>query len=534
MPAFSFGRRTGNTQSSNDIGLDRLEVEEVRGSSYVLSLKDIYDDPKFEEEKKKKDKKTKGPLPLWNEDIVYLILEHVYFDKNLRPEYKHLTQYALVNSAWRVPAQTLLFHEVSVKDEKAFKCFERLFSSHSKPSKKSSTGEGALVPDLPHRERLRSNVRVLNYWIYKLRGLADLTNHWESRFPVVMSWFPHLYELRLGVDMLARLQDKTINMLNTAKHSPSIRALQIAMRSDEYGNKPTASTLPFQLITAVTKWKLEYLVMRGEPFNLGSHTDFPPVPHQLIEFRWAVNNSDARPEVDGLITYVTADSTKTLEALSIPSPTHPLITKIIPTIKSLKVNTSLGLPRNLHGLKELIIQPAAEPLPADATFYTNLPKQLVHFGFVCNVPPTTDALSAARSKLDWKIKTFSLYSVQIAYTSYYSYTTTNNATVLQTFVDGLNKDGTGAHVRTFFGPDEMQVGLRSDLIKPSPVIGFPRGVTVENMRLRRAAMQDEEKKGSSGGLIGGLKAVGTSLFHKQPSTTQLEETAAKESSNQAV
>ncbi|KAG8865473.1 hypothetical protein FRC20_009802 [Serendipita sp. 405] len=452
MPAFSFGRRTGNTQSSNDIGLDRLEVEEVRGSSYVLSLKDIYDDPKFEEEKKKKDKKTKGPLPLWNEDIVYLILEHVYFDKNLRPEYKHLTQYALVNSAWRVPAQTLLFHEVSVKDEKAFKCFERLFSSHSKPSKKSSTGEGALVPDLPHRERLRSNVRVLNYWIYKLRGLADLTNHWESRFPVVMSWFPHLYELRLGVDMLARLQDKTINMLNTAKHSPSIRALQIAMRSDEYGNKPTASTLPFQLITAVTKWKLEYLVMRGEPFNLGSHTDFPPVPHQLIEFRWAVNNSDARPEVDGLITYVTADSTKTLEA----------------------------------------------------------------------------------SKLDWKIKTFSLYSVQIAYTSYYSYTTTNNATVLQTFVDGLNKDGTGAHVRTFFGPDEMQVGLRSDLIKPSPVIGFPRGVTVENMRLRRAAMQDEEKKGSSGGLIGGLKAVGTSLFHKQPSTTQLEETAAKESSNQAV
>ncbi|KAG8810766.1 hypothetical protein FRC17_002788, partial [Serendipita sp. 399] len=426
---------------------------------------------------------------------------------------------------------TLLFHEISVKDEKAFKCLDRLFSSQTKPSRKS-TADGTLVSDLPHKERLRNSVRVLNFWIYKLRGFADLTNHWEARFPIVMCWFPHLYELRLGVDMLVKLQDKTINMLNTAKHSPSIRALQIAMRSDEYGNKPTTSTLPFQLITAVTRWKLEYLVMRGEPFQLGAHTDFPAVPHELIEFRWAVTNSDTRVELDGLVTYVTANSTKTLEALTIPSPAHSIVGKVNTTLKSLKTGTTVGLPRNLHGLKELIIHPANEALPLDNTYYTNLPKQLSHFGFVCNYLPAVDGIKTARSNLAWKIKTFTIYSLNASQTySYSSYSYSSNAAsqanTVKTYVDGLNKDGTGAFVRVFAGPEEMQVGLRSDLIRPSPSQGYPRGVTVENMRLRRVAgLYDEEKEKKSGGRI--LKVVGSAFFKKQVSAADADADADAE------
>jgi hypothetical protein len=272
-----------------------------------------------------------------------------------------------------------------------------------------------------------------------------------------MNWFPLLYELRLGVDVVRQLSESTMTLLNS---TPPIRALQIAMRSDERGVRATQSVLPFQILT-VKAWNLGFLVMRGDVFNLAGHIAFPPVRHELVEFRWTVPTAVTDTLVEKLITYVTANSAKTLQVLHIPTGSHPVVAKVAPTLRSLKVTSSIGIPKRLNYLKELIIaDPSFQYL--DTWFYNTLPPNITHLGILSDIYAGKGQLEALKHNFPTRLEVFSLY-----YPTY--------APGMETYMLS-----SGVRVRIFEGRELAQVGMRSDLVKSSV---YPRGVSVGNMRV---------------------------------------------------
>lgn len=347
--------------------------------------------------------------------------------------------------AWRKPAQQLLFHEVTLRDDPAYKSLLSLFKDQKSE----------------HVQWLANCVRVLNFWIKRTQQGRPGT--WECRLPVAMNWFPLLYELRLGVDVAQRLSESTMALLNS---TPPIRALQIAMRSDERGVKATQSVLPFQILT-VKAWVLGFLVMRGDVFNLAGHVAFPPVRHELIEFRWTVPTTVTDTLAEELITYVTANSLKTLQVLHIPTGSHPVVAKVAPTLRSLKVSSSIGIPKILDNLKELIIADSFFHY-LDTWFYSTLPPNITHLGILSNSYASKGQLEAFNHNLPTKLEIFSLYHP--APTSIY--------TPLQTGIETYTLSS-GVRVCIFKGKELAHVGMRSDLVKSSV---YPRGVSVGNMR----------------------------------------------------
>ncbi|KIM32265.1 hypothetical protein M408DRAFT_326888 [Serendipita vermifera MAFF 305830] len=388
-------------------------------------------------------------LPVLHIDIIYHILEHAYFNDYLRPDYKQLCSYALVARAWRKPAQGLIFHEVVIKTDAAYKALSSIF--------KGKQSE--------YTQKLASCVRVLNFWISKTDKASAAK--WESRLAPILNWFPSLYELRLGVDVLDRLSPATMSALN---NTPPIRALQIAMRSDETGRQAAQSVLPFQIL-GVTAWKLEFLVMRGDVFRFTGYTEFPAVTHQLVEFRWSINSPAPNAGVDDAITYVTANSLKTLEVLHVPSGTHPVVSKVVPTLHSLKVISRDGIPKKLKNLKELIIADSGD-LPTDVAFYEALPPHIVHLGILSSKPDYSATHQAMAIGLDHKLPSkLQILSVYHDKTGYAPPTFKNEEFVLK---------GSGVLVRYHTGKESAMIAMRSDLVKSTV---YPRGVSVENMRL---------------------------------------------------
>ncbi|KIM32266.1 hypothetical protein M408DRAFT_326889 [Serendipita vermifera MAFF 305830] len=395
-------------------------------------------------------KATSTNLPVLHQDIVYHILEHAYFNSLLRPDYKQLCSYALVARAWRRPAQGLIFHEVFITTDAAYKALSSIFKG-----KKSE-----------HTQKLASYVRVLNFWISKTDKAT--VAKWESRLAPTLNWFPSLYELRLSVDVLERLIPATMSALN---NTPPIRALQIAMRSDRDGGQPTQSVLPFQIL-GVTAWKLEYLVMGWEMFRVTGYTEFPAVTHKLVEFRWSVDSPGPNAGVDDAITYVTGNSLKTLEVLHVPSGTHQVVSKVAPTLRSLKVTSRDGIPKKLKNLKELIIADSGT-LPTDVEFYSALPPHIAHLGLLTSTPDYSSTRQTLAMGLDHKLPSkLQILSVYHVSTGHVLPIFKNEEFVLK---------GSGVLVRYYTGEWPAIVAMRSDLVKSAV---YPRGVSIENMRLR--------------------------------------------------
>ena len=352
-------------------------------------------------------------------------------------------RYALVTRAWRKPAQGLLFHEVTIPNDDAYRALASIFED-----KKSE-----------HAQDLAKCVRVLSFWISKTGKVS--AQRWETRLAPTLNWFPNLYELRLGVDVLDRLSQSTMDALN---NTPPIRALQIAMRSDETGKQAAQSVLPFQIL-GVRAWKLEFLVMRGDMFRATGYTEFPAVAHQLVEFRWSIATWGPTTGVDDVISYVTAHSFGTLEVLHVPEGSHPVVSKVVPTLRSLKVSSRTGIPQKLRNLKELVITESS-PIPDDVAFYAALPPNITHLGLVA---PTVEQSQTADlyHKLPSKLQILSLY------------TDTQNAYPRITSLEDYSLRGSGIEVRHFKGKDASMVAMRSDLVHSTV---YPRGVSVDNMR----------------------------------------------------
>lgn len=518
MSRISFFRSSGKSQDV-EMQLESITFTPGQSTPHKESNSDL---PKID-----KATATKWARYL-NEDILYLVLEHAYFDELLRPDYPQLAKYALVAKAWREPAQRLIFHEISIKDDRAFKCISRLFSSLPKNSKSAPTDDdlnGSTIQVVSRCEWLRSCVRVLNFWIYKT---GRMSNTWETRFANVMTWFPALYELRLGVDVATRLQDSTIAKLN-ASTAPKLRALQIAMRPAEDGSRPTQSVLPFQLLTAVTKWKLEHLVVRGDNFRLSGHTEFGPVPHQLHEFRWSVQNTTNAKEVDDCISYLTANSHKTLEVIHIPSPLHPIVLQSMATLRSLRVETQYGIPKQLGGLKELIIADKVGSLPKDVSFYSSLPRHIIHLGIFTTYVEDDAAINTLGHKLPQKLQRLSIYTDKVLWDQDAANRRLQEAgrgkvpkTPSITSTDPADRKllartwkmlDVNIQVYTWSGDIMSKIGQRSDLVRSTH---YPRGVTVENMRYMSRVVGAEDSSGRRrksikvGGLDGMKKVFGFS------------------------
>ncbi|CAG8545751.1 14857_t:CDS:1 [Acaulospora colombiana] len=315
----------------------------------------------------------------------------------------------------------------------------------------------------PNAQWLRSRVRILNYTIHKTSGLFPSGIDWEAGLAPTLCWFPQLYELRLGVDNTHKLDSKTIAAL---QDTPSIHALQIAMRMDRAGGKPITSQVPYQLL-GISAWKLEFLVIRGDKFDLKALNQYPPVTHQLVEFRWTVQGCDMildGPDVEKLITWVTSNSMRTLENLYLPS-VHPIARKLANTIRSLTIPTLMESPNDFRSLQELILTEKTE-MPTESQYYIALPPNLMHFGMKVHSAAVHGNTETVAWHFNPKLKIFSIY--------HDSWT----ATKTRLEQNSWKAAGGAVLVRTFGGEHSTQIGMRSDLVQSH---AYPRGVTIENM-----------------------------------------------------
>jgi hypothetical protein len=442
-------------------------------------------------EKKSPPKQPKD-LPILNADILMSVLEHAYFDEKLRPSFRDFTQYALVARPFRRPAQRLLFHEVSIKDEIAWKSLRNLFQETKDD----------------YSAWLAGCVRVLNFWVFKSGMFAT---DWEARLPKVLTWFPQLYELRLGVDILTKLKDSTLSALNRPH---SIRALQIAMRTDEDLRSPVTSVVPLQMLT-LSEWTIEFLVLRGEAWNFSAYTQYPPIKHQLIEFRWSIAGAYNQVGVNDLITYVTSNSLETLENLTLPT-VHPIVTKVAPTLRSLTVLTRDGIPKSLGRLRELLLLAPRGIIPKDDTFYGNLPPNIQHLGLQVDIPLPQD-ITELTHRLPSKVKTFSIYTSNAGY--YPNQNEKRPNPKVQYDV------ATEVDVRMWSGGEPIKIGVRSDLIRSTV---YPRSVCTDNMYAMSRAVGVDHREAKPSKEASRLKVGSTlrTLFSSKLSSSKLAITPA--------
>jgi len=303
-----------------------------------------------------------------------------------------------------------------------------------------------------HSNRLRGYIRVLNYWIYG--STPKTASEWEARLPATMMGCPELYELRLSVDALGTLQRETMDALNA---TPPIRALQIAMREDG-SDRCRSSYLPAQILT-VTSWKLEFLIMHGEMFYPLGVLTFPPPCLKLREFRWNIpfDLVDDFP-VEMFITSVAKNSLETLEVLHVTS-THPIITRVAPTLRSLCVPRACDLPTNLRCLQELILTTPSE-IPCDIEFYASLPASLTHLGLTTTTVAAFGRIWDLEHKLPPKLRVLSIYCTA--------------PDIVEDRIITIQD----VQVRIYGDNVHTQVAMRSDLVRSDD---YPRGINIKNM-----------------------------------------------------
>lgn len=381
--------------------------------------------------------------PRANNDVIFIIIEHLYYDSKLLPDWGNFPQYALVARSWRIPVQRLLFHEVNITTTDAN--YEAL--------------RKAVDPTTEHGRLLRNAVRILNYTLSPGSPTIPVykATSWEKRLPVALKLFPYLYELRLNVDAVNDLSPGVIRALDNG--TPPIRALQIGMRA-RTGRMTVHSSVPLQLLQ-ISSWPLEAIVFRGDRWLVDIFNVFPPVKHQFYEVRWLC------PELVGdslgqFLEYLTSNSSNSLQILHVPHVRH-ILPEWAPSLRSVHLTAvnvfmSSQLPQ-LPSLRELIIgYGSANPINVEAQLSTlaTLPPKLEHVGFTLLLGEiNVSTLKMAIVSMPQTIRVLSIYTP--------STPTTQNAEDYANAREAVGLIGSQENfpdttVRLYEGPVQSRVG----------------------------------------------------------------------------
>ena len=326
-----------------------------------------------------------------------VIIEHLYYDSKLLPDWGNLPRYALVARSWRIPVQKLLFHEVKITNTDA--SYEAL--------------RKAVNPSTEHGRLLQNCVRILNYTLSP--GSPSIPAYkatsWEKRLPVALRLFPYLYELRLNVDAVNTLSPSVIRALNDG--TPPIRALQIGMRAHPI-LRSNVSNVPLQLLH-IPSWPLEAIVFRGEAWAFRSFNDFPPVKHQFYEARWLCPEPDDG-SLNLFLNYLTSNSLRSLNIIHVPQIGH-ILPEWAPALRSVLLtrgdHSALQHLPQLPFLRELVICQHDRQLDIDAQLsaLTTLPPKLEHVGFTMELDKITHlTLKKAIVSLPQTVRVISLFT----------------------------------------------------------------------------------------------------------------------------
>lgn len=336
--------------------------------------------------------------PRLNDDVIFLIIEHLYYDSRLLPDWRGFPRYALVARSWRIPVQRLLFHEVKITTTDAN--YEAL--------------RKAVDPSTEHGRLLRNSVRILNYTLSPGSPTIPVykATSWEKRLPVALKLFPYLYELRLNVDAVDDLSPGIIRALDNG--TPPIRALQIGMRARSAYTADRCN-VPLQLLQ-ISSWPLEAIVFRGERWPVNNFNNFPPIKHQFYEVRWHC----PEPLVGSLepfLGYLTSNSSKSLQILHVPQVRH-ILPEWAPSLRSVLltgVNLSI-LPQlpQLPSLCEFVISGGGtDPIDVEVQLSTlaTLPPKLEHVGFTIPLDEiNVSTLKKAIVSMPQTVRVLSIYT----------------------------------------------------------------------------------------------------------------------------
>lgn len=235
-----------------------------------------------------------------NEDVIGLILEHLYRGDDLKPDYRNLSSYARVARAWGNPAQRLLFRHVIVDDEKSFNSIQH-----------------ATRPGTPRGDLLPRYVRILEY--PKVSSSSPFRQKWEGRLPTILNLFPLLYEVRVLISDLDQLSPNTLRALES---TPPIIALRISMTASPV-RTAESSIVPVQLLQ-VKRWPLKYIVIHGSPFALDRVGGLPPCHHKFEYIKFTLTDHDRHTFIPWLWSS-SASSLRTIRLLDLVgsySPPH--------------------------------------------------------------------------------------------------------------------------------------------------------------------------------------------------------------------
>ncbi|KAI0086468.1 hypothetical protein BDY19DRAFT_894690 [Irpex rosettiformis] len=140
-------------------------------------------------------------------ELVETALEEVFYDHQRQPDYATLSACSKVCSAWRAPAQKLLFHQLTLpgrKDKNALECFRAAVYGSSEQSRLLAS----------HIRRVHV---VLDHDASEVTDLVDMVSHCH-----------HLYEVTLHIQSLHALDTIDLEALREAhrrSHPTCIRAL---------------------------------------------------------------------------------------------------------------------------------------------------------------------------------------------------------------------------------------------------------------------------------------------------------------------
>ncbi|EJD03487.1 uncharacterized protein FOMMEDRAFT_166886 [Fomitiporia mediterranea MF3/22] len=240
-------------------------------------------------------------------ELVSQILEFAYYDENLEPDVRLLSNCSLVCKQWSAPSQALLFRNVFLRSSSSFLSFR-----------------SAVDPSTTRGQTLGNSIVRLRLTID--HNYSDQLSHRALAFAVLSC--PNLYELDLsvhgcgvsglpssgaagavGAQNFRAAPSFDAGILDLLRDGPPLRSLKFANWSDN-------DQLAFQLLSDV--WpSLTAVSLKGTPPRLPASDNEPLLPFgcALGELRLGFQTM---PRAD-FVSWIITDSTRSLRCLELES-----------------------------------------------------------------------------------------------------------------------------------------------------------------------------------------------------------------------